>query len=302
MKYLSPFFNPIQWIKAIRFAKKNAKYEKSSYDLELFLYSKMLRNNMLHYAYFGDINIRPEAISFDKFEEAQMKYAESIIEHIENKNDPVLDVGCGMGGLSQLLKKQGYDVESLTPNKNQIELIRNMDNQMVLHPCKYEEFKTNKLFGTIINSESLQYISLDEAFEKSNEIIIPGGRWIISDYFSLEKKGDYQKPHHIDLVRQKIKEYNWEIIYEKDITLNILPTLSYIEMYVNRFLMPLKQFAYEKLRYKKPKIFYLTSRLRELVDKKIEKESNTVTPSIFLKERKYMFFVLQKTSIKKQNN
>ena len=85
MKNLYPFINPIQWIRARKFAKQNAKFDKSSYDLELFLYSKILTNNMLHYGYFEDINIKPETISFKQFEEAQIKYAEIIISHIENK-------------------------------------------------------------------------------------------------------------------------------------------------------------------------------------------------------------------------
>ena len=301
MKNLYPFLNPIQWIKARRFAKQNASFDKSSYDLELFLYSKMLTNNMLHYGYFEDIDTKPETISFKQFEDAQMKYAENIIEHIEDKNNAVLDVGCGMGGLSKLLSNKQFNVESLTPNNNQIEFIRNNYSHLVTHHCNYEQFESSKRFGTIINSESLQYISLNEAFEKTDGIITPQGRWIIIDYFSLNKKGETQKPHHLDTFYQKAKEFNWNIAYKRDITLNILPTLYYIDMYVNRFLLPLKQFAYEKLRYKKPKLYYLSGKLRKFVDKKVEKEIKTVNPSSFLKERKYMLIVLEKkTSLNKK--
>ena len=294
MKNLYPFLNPIKWIKANRFVKKNAKFDKSNYDLELFLYSKILTNNMLHYGYFEDPNTKPETISFQQFEEAQIKYAEIIIEQIKDKNNSVLDVGCGMGGLSQLLKSRNFDVESLTPNKNQIEFIKSKFDFLITHNCKYENFETSKKFGTVINSESLQYISLDEAFKKTNEIIIPGGRWIIIDYFSLEKKDANQKPHNLEAFFQKTKEYDWDIDYEQDITLNVLPTICFIDMYVNRFLLPLKQFAYEKLRYKMPKLYYLSDRLRAVVDKKIEKETKTVNPNVFIKERKYMLIVLKK--------
>ncbi len=296
MNILYPFLNPLQWIKAGRYAKQNTGYDKSNYDLELYLYSRMLTNNMLHYAYFDDIDTEPETISFEQFENAQLRYAENIIEHIEDKNNPVLDVGCGMGGLSELLSSRHYKVESLTPNKNQVDFIRSRAGHLVTHHCRYEQLKTEQRFGTIINAESLQYISLNEAFKKSDEIILSQGRWIIVDYFGLDNNGLNKKPHNLETFYQKARENNWNIAYEHDITLNILPTLTYINMYVNRFLLPVKHFAFEKLRYKRPRLFYLSGRLREYIDRKIEKEIKTVNPEVFRKERKYMLIVLEKGS------
>ena len=72
-KNISIFLNPVNWFKAYQFHKENANYDKSSYDLELYLYSKILKNDMLHWGYFEDINITPDAISVRDVEEAQMK-------------------------------------------------------------------------------------------------------------------------------------------------------------------------------------------------------------------------------------
>ena len=47
---------------------------------------------MLHYGYFEDIHIQPETISFERFEEAQIAYAENIIEQIQDKDHPILDL------------------------------------------------------------------------------------------------------------------------------------------------------------------------------------------------------------------
>ncbi|NNK81258.1 MAG: hypothetical protein HKO93_07155, partial [Flavobacteriales bacterium] len=68
-----------------------------------------------------------------------MRYAENIIEHLDHKEDLVLDVGCGMGGLSQLLSEKGFKVESLTPNKNQIEFINANHPHLTTYDCKYED-------------------------------------------------------------------------------------------------------------------------------------------------------------------
>jgi len=294
MKYLS-FLNPFEWIRATKFVKQNSKFDKSTYDLELYLYSKILHNNMLHYGYFEDTSINCEAISFKVFEDAQRKYAENIIEHIVDMNNPILDVGCGTGGLSELIYHKNSYVESLTPNKNQIDFINKNLKHLKTHHCKFEQFKSNNKYKTVINSESLQYISLNEAFEKLDEIISSNGRWIVIDYFRLNDNGINKSGHILKRFRQKLHENNWNIIYERDITLNVLPTLSFTNMFVERLLLPIKHFAYEKLMYKKPRWYYMTRNLQKSIDSKIEKETAAINPDKFLKEKAYMFFVLEKT-------
>ncbi|MCJ7449159.1 MAG: class I SAM-dependent methyltransferase [Bacteroidales bacterium] len=295
MKYLYPFLNPVEWIKAIKFQRKSSKFDKSAYDLELFLYSKILTNNMLHYGYFEDISVKPETISLKQLEDAQIRYGENIVEQIRDIHNPVLDVGCGLGGLAELMHNKNLDVEVLTPNKNQIDFINKNYPYLKSHNYKFEHFESGRKYGTIINSESLQYIPLSEAFKQAEKILLPDGKWIISDYFRLNDKGINKSSHLLEDFRQKLKEFNWRVIYERDITMNILPTLILINMYAERFLMPLKHFGYEKLRFKKPWLYYMTNRLRDSIDNKIIKEAAAINPSRFIDEKRYMFFVLEKT-------
>jgi len=103
---MAPFLNPLEWIRAARFRKKNAAYDRASYDLELEFYSKILSNNMLHYGYFENPDIAAASISLQDFETAQIAYAHRNLERVLNNADPVLDVGCGMGSLSEMLKKR----------------------------------------------------------------------------------------------------------------------------------------------------------------------------------------------------
>jgi cyclopropane fatty-acyl-phospholipid synthase-like methyltransferase len=294
MSILYDFINPIKWVKAFRYAKKNSKFSKSDYDLELFLYSRILTNDMLHYGHFDDTNVACETISIKQFEDAQIKYAENILEQITDSENPVLDVGCGMGGLSNLILQKGIPVECLTPNKNQIDYINKKYTKLKTYSCKYQNFETGNKYGTIINSESLQYIPLEDAFRKTDELLLQNGRWIIVDYFRLNDNGINKSSHLLSDFRNKINQMNWKIAYEKDITLNILPTVSFANMYLTRFLIPLKHFVLEKFRFKKPKLYYMTDKIRTKIDKKIEKERAAIDPEMFLREKKYMFFVLEK--------
>ena len=79
---IKKLINPIELIRAYKFHKKQKKHIKSSQDLELMLYSKIIKTDMLHYGYFDDINIKPDSISIRDLEIAQMNYVDIIIEQI----------------------------------------------------------------------------------------------------------------------------------------------------------------------------------------------------------------------------
>ncbi len=206
----------------------------------------------------------------------------------------MLDVGCGMGGLAEMLMDNAIPVEVLTPNKNQISFISGKHPQLKAHRCKFEDFEACKLYGTIINSESLQYIKLDAAFHKADSIVKPKARWIITDYFRTEDTTDNKGSHLLSDFKEKINEYGWNVVLEKDITSNVLPTIAYVNLYIERFLLPLRHYAYEKLRYKQAWLFYLSERIRNSIDAKIDKERRSVDPALFVTQKRYMFFVLEK--------
>jgi len=193
--YLLGLLNPARIIRAVKFHRKQKKYCKASHDLELRLYAEMLSNDMLHYGYFEDVDTEPEKLSFNDVENAQIRYAEKLISHMHDKFLPVLDIGCGIGGIANLIHKHGYQVEVLTPNIGQITYVRKHYPDLSSHNLKFEDFRTEKKYGTLLNAESFQYIDMKKAFEKAGEIIAPEGRWIIADYFSIQQFPDkkYQK-------------------------------------------------------------------------------------------------------------
>lgn len=292
-KYLQ-LLNPLKWIKAYRLKKQDGKYDKSKSDLELNLYSKILKNDMLHYGYFEDTEIAAESISIKSVEDAQIRYAQNIIDLIKNKEGQILDVGCGMGGLSAILSEQNFKVEALTPNKNQIRHIQNKYKSIPVHNCKFEAVEEVQKYSTVINSESFQYIDLKKGLEKINAITLDNAQWIITDYFRLHDNGINKSSHLMTDFIQAIENSNWKIVYQKDITPNILPMLHFLRLYVDRFIFPLKNFAFEKFRYKQGFLYYLTQDLREGIDKKINKEVASIDPEKFANEKKYMIFVLEK--------
>lgn len=294
MNYILHFLNPFKWLKAYQFQRENANYDKSSYDLELYLYSKILKNDMLHYGYFEDANVAPEKISLYDLEAAQIEYSEQIIRQIKNEQSTILDVGCGMGGFANLMLSKGLQVEVLTPNKNQINHIQTKYPSLKNYHTKFEKLETEKTYGTIINSESLQYINLEDAFQKVNALLDEGGQWIITDYFRLNENGINKSGHLLSDFRKRLEGKGWKIVYEQDITPNVLPTLDFVNMYVQRFLLPVKHFAFEKLRFKSPKIFYMTEVFQGKINAKLKKELASIDTEQFRNEKGYFLLVLER--------
>ncbi len=296
-KILLNFINPVVLCKAWLYHRKNSKFNNATSDLELHFYSRILKNDMLHYGYFEDTEIETDSISITALEKAQIKYAQNIIDQIIGIEDLILDIGCGMGGLSNLLSQRGFKVEALTPNENQIKYIQSKYPHIKCYHNKYQNFSTDKKYGTIIHSESLQYIPLKKAFDKAEAIVKSGGTWIISDYFRISDSGINQSSHLLENFIQKTKEYGWEIIHQRDITPNVLPTIKFVHDYAERFLLPIVHFASEKLRYKKAWLYYIIRDGKQFIDQKISKELASIDPVKFKNEKKYMFFVLRKIQV-----
>lgn len=93
---------------------------------------------------------------------------------------------------------------------------------------------------------------------------------------------------------ETVEKSNWKIVYQKDITPNILPMLRFLRLYVDRFIFPIKNFAFDKLRYKQGFLYHLTQELRDGMDYKITKEVASIDPEKFENEKKYMIFVLER--------
>jgi len=293
-KILLKIINPVVLFNAWLYHKKNSTFSNSTSDLELHLYSKIFKNDMLHYGYFENTEIEVDTISIAEIEKAQVRYAQNIIDQIINPQDLILDIGCGMAGLSNLISQKGFNVEALTPNKNQIRHIQSKYPTITCYQKRFQEFETDKKYGTIINSESLQYIPLEKAFEKAESIVKPDGTWIIADYFKFDNSGVNKSSHLLDDFVRKSKEHGWEITYQQDMTPHVLPTLKFVYNYAERFLLPLVHFTSGKIKRKKAWLYYLIRDLKQSVDHKIWKELAAVDPIKFRNEKKYMLFVLRK--------
>ncbi len=264
-------------------------------DSQLKFYAEFLPSGFLHYGYFADPYRPPESLSLADLEQAQLDYANKLLDLIRDREAPVLDVGCGMGGLVRLLLQRGHTPVALTPDRNQAAYVHGHYPEVWLIESKFEDLPVEDhagRYGTIITSESFQYLKLQRALPLIRQMLRPGGRWIICDYFRTDD--DYAGSGHLwrDFV-SAIGDCGLRIVHQEDITPHVLPTLAYASLLGRRFALPLKNFAVAKLRAKHPGWHYACADALAALDERLLSELEKINPAVFAQHKRYLLLALE---------
>lgn len=293
---LKRFLYPQHLARVIQLQRNRKKVERVYDDAQLKLYAQLLPKDFLHYGYFEDPNINPHDISINHLYKAQEDYGWQIVNHLTDFENPVLDIGCGMGGLIPLLQTKNKNIIALTPDKNQVKHITEKYKGIPVLECKFEDMPAENYrahFGTVITSESLQYLQPDKALPLINQLLKPGGKWIACDYFKKGEAGE-KSGHNWALFSAKLKQHGFKITYQRDITPHILPTIAYVYMWARQIGLPIKDFIEGKLKVKAPGIYYALESALPEINAKIDKNIDTINPTIFAANKEYILLVIER--------
>ena len=291
------FLNPFRLVKIIKLQRnrKNNNKKKVQLDPQLKLYADVLKNDFLHYGYFEDTNKDPRTISLKDIDGAQLDYAKLFLAQITDTQNPVLDIGCGMGGLIKLLLKHQYLPVGITPDEHQVQYICQKYQNVEMHHCKFEDFKDHSSrFGTLITSESLQYLKLDQALPLIQKIMLPNGKWLICDYFRTQNNAFEKSGHQLDTFLNALKTHNLNVTYQKDITQNVAVTLDYLYYMAQNLGLPVLDFLTKKYEIKAPGFYFASQKLVKGIDDNIKNGIEVINPKRFLAEKKYIFMVVER--------
>ena len=93
-------------------------------DHVLKLYYETIQSDYLHYGFWDDPStVEIESITLQEIKNAQGRYIEHLASFIPKEVNSIIDVGCGIGGNADYLTKQGYKVETLSPDDFQKSII-----------------------------------------------------------------------------------------------------------------------------------------------------------------------------------
>ena len=94
-------------------------------DHVLKLYSETIQSSYLHYGFWDDPSVMQlDSMTLQDIKNAQNRYIEHLASFIPDDVKSILDVGCGIGGNTQFLLNNGYEMEALSPDDFQKKIIR----------------------------------------------------------------------------------------------------------------------------------------------------------------------------------
>ena len=269
-------------------------------DHVLKLYSESVRSPYLHYGFWDN----PESVNASEFTlnemvKAQGRYIEHLVSFIPEDVKTVLDVGAGIGGNSSYLLSKGYEVEALSPDEYQESVFAEKYNgEVKFHRSKFEDFKPEKKYDLVLESESACYIQIEPGWETARKTIRDGGYLLASDYFlhHNDGSGDWHiKAAHDEIVYMETAEkYGFKLIREYDQTENTMPTLDGVKAFMERFIYPTVEFSSQYMDKNYPFILKVIKKaFGNKVDKKM-KQFSLLESDEFRKYKRYMIYLFQK--------
>ena len=261
----------------------------------------------IHYGFWE----KDEAATLNNFKEAQKKHTKFLFQYIdnfiENKNQSkILDIGCGVGTNVKKLLDKGYKVDGIVPYPWMAKYASDITSKYKsqdkgrIYKCKIEDFPTkeiNQKYQLVFFSESFQYVNMKLTFNVLEKILKKHSTIIIFDFFkkdNIEELSPLGGGHSINLFYNIIKNFNYEIKEDIDVTDNLSPNLKLKNEIITRRLIPFSD-TFDKFMFARHKNIYRI--IKWLLKKKINKikfKYSNRNENNFKKFKTYRLIVLKK--------
>lgn len=275
-------------------ARTKQARDDGSIDPELDLYTQIFRNDFLHAGYFDPIPDDAEKVSFHLLKEAMRAYAELLVARVA-PGQRVLDLGCGTGGLLAMLKSAGAEPTGLTPNPGHAEHIRKSQPGIPVIVSGFESLDMQKhrhAFDVVICSESFHNVPLEAGVRNVREVLRPGGKWVIIDYYRTRIPAYNRSGHPLEAFRESVAKNGFRVTEEVDVTDNTAPSLAFFHAWSSRIALPMADFAAERYFLQHPLAGYLLA--EEFAARRARVKLEALDPRVFARDKRYLLqqFVL----------
>ncbi len=262
-------------------------------DLELLFLTNVLKLTSLHYGYWNE----NDDLTVKNFRVAQQRYTDTLIDMIPDGVNTILDVGCGIGDVSEAMAEQGHQVTALSPDENHRQYFEEHRNgQVAFHNSKFENFNTSMKFDMVLMSESQNYFDMDMGFQQTINHLCRGGYLLVSGTFKKAVSDVFKRVVSIeDKYLERAKSYGLELLKVEDITKYVMPQTLFERNLLEAHIIPLidifKRSTGKSLsfRFKLLKIFNrkILNFLTEVYEDRVQRAD----PALVKQHLKYMRFL-----------
>ena len=262
-------------------------------DVELLFLTNVLKLTSLHYGYW---NVDDD-LTLENLRAAQQRYTDTLIGMIPDGVDHILDVGCGLGDISEAMAEQGHQVTALSPDENHRQYFEEHRNgQVAFHNSKFENFNTTMKFDMVLMSESQNYFDMDMGLRQTVNHLNPGGYLLVSGTFKKGASDVFKRIISIeDKYLERAKSYGLELVKVEDITKYVMVQTLWEQKILDEHIKPVidifKRNTGKSLsfRFKLLKLFNrkLLNFLTEIYEERVQRAD----PALVEQHLKYMRFL-----------
>jgi len=219
---------------------------KIGLDIGLAVGRFFLNTEDLHYGYWPN----GKEATVQNLAEAQVAHSQLIIDHIPDKTRSILDVGSGSGNLALKLLNLGYDVDCVIPSEFLAEQVSiKLGDRGKIHICGFENLGEMQTYDLILFSESFQYVKLDKALNKIDEMLNSSGSLLICDFFRRDVPGESPMGggHSWNEFLEAVSKHPLNLDVDMDITEETAPTIDLLAKFNTDVLSPISEMSGEYL-------------------------------------------------------
>jgi SAM-dependent methyltransferase len=194
-------------------------YRDFYYPLNVFMHILTLEEGGVRYLHYGFFESKNDSIA-----DAQERSTRMLLERLPPPPARLLEAGIGLGTTLSRLTELGYEIEGVTPDAQQLAMVRERFGDGVrAHLARFEDFATDERYDAVIFQESSQYIDSDALFAKARALT---GRVIVLDEFALqplEGPGLHSRAAFLEAAQR----HGFELVEEVDVSKQAAPSISY---------------------------------------------------------------------------
>ncbi len=262
---------------------------KVKVNAALRFYHEVLGLDHLHYGLWNG-----EPRNLEGLKAAQHRFSCHLREWIPDDVRSILDVGCGTGSTSLLLKEAGFRVEGLSPDPYHRDIFARRVAEP-FHLRRFQEFEPPRIYDLVLMSESAQYIWLDRIFPAVRRSGAPGGYLLVADYFTVNGcHGALAKSGHpLDAFLERAEDCGLLLERSEDVTEAVAPTLALARSWLEAYVEPCLSMASDSLASRHPHVARLGRWLFRSRIAKMFELKRLVDCEEFRRNKRYFFLLFR---------
>jgi len=199
-------------------------YRDFYYPLNVLLHVLTLEEGDVRHLHYGLFDRPDQTIGA-----AQDRASARILSQLPPPPARILDVGSGLGTTLARLVHLGYDALGITPDANQVALIRKRYGNLPLECVRFEDLRADTPFDVALFHESTQYIDSEALFVKAEQI---AKSVLVLDEFAMRP---IEGLHRYDEFLAAAQGHHFSKVMDEDVSDQAAPTVDYFVPRLPRF-------------------------------------------------------------------